>query len=139
MQLPSLFPESSCAKAQPRLRIKIGAIQDQFIHTLRTRERKDKSGDTTVGKAQDIRPENAVLIHEIFQVLRKLLEGKRSGTARRFALAARIDSDYAIFFREILQLMPKAAAIFAVAMQKNQRIAVTLLTIIKLDIHKPSP
>ena len=80
-----------------------------------------------------------MLIHEIFQVLSKLLKGKGGCSARRFALSARIDSNNAILFGEKLQLMPKTATVFAVAVQKNQRIAITLLTIIKLDIHKPSP
>ena len=80
-----------------------------------------------------------MLIHEIFQVLSKLFEGKRGSSARRFSLAARINSNNAVLFGEKLQLMSKTAAVFAVAVQKNQRVAITLLTIIKLDIHKPSP
>ena len=80
-----------------------------------------------------------MLVHEVFQIPRELLERERSAATRRFALATRIDGDNAVFLREVIKLMPEAAAIFAIAVQKNQRIAFALLAIVKLDIHKPTP
>ena len=94
-----------------------------MIHPFRIFQGKDKRDISAVRKAQDMRFFDTFFIHKIMQILGELPDGERLLPAGRLPVSPGVQSDHAVPFLKIFDLMYKIAAVLPVTVEENKRCA----------------
>ena len=114
---------------------KIAAVEDEPAHPMGIAQGKHHGDIGTVGKAQNMGLFNAHFVHEAAKILRKAGNGELRGSSGTLAVTSGVRGDDPEIRREGLQLGGKIAAVFTVAMEQQQSLALPLFNIMQLYIH----
>ena len=112
-------------------RPEISAVEHQFADAHGIFQREQHRNVRAVAEAQQVRPREAECVHERGQIVGELRKRERSVAARRPAVAARIHRDGAKVRGKGAYLAVEVAAVLAVAVQEDQRLALAALDVVQ--------